>query len=84
MPQVLTSPIARPRAAASLAPLRRESDEPEFLLGRRPATMAFMPGAYVFPGGGLEPDDSRIQAASPLDPAIAAYLAVGSDSRRAC
>jgi 8-oxo-dGTP pyrophosphatase MutT (NUDIX family) len=78
-----TSPITRPRAAASLVPLRRESGEPEFLLGRRPATMAFMPGAYVFPGGGLEPDDNRIQAASPLDPAIASYLAVGSDSRRA-
>jgi 8-oxo-dGTP pyrophosphatase MutT (NUDIX family) len=80
---MLTSAIARPRAAASLVLLRQETGEPEFLLGRRPVTMAFMPDTYVFPGGGLEPDDSRIQAATPLDPAIAPYLAVGSDARRA-
>ncbi|MFO1431451.1 MAG: NUDIX hydrolase [Candidatus Competibacteraceae bacterium] len=83
MPQMLTSTIVRPRAAASLVVLRRETGEPEFLLGRRPATMTFMPNAYVFPGGRLEPDDSRIQAATPLDPTIAPYLAVGNDARRA-
>ena len=48
MPRMSTSPITRPRAAASLVPIRRESGELEFLLGRQPATMAFMPGAYVF------------------------------------
>ena len=80
---MLTSAIARPRAAASLVLLRRESGEPEFLLGRRPATMAFMADTYVFPGGGLEPDDSRIQAATSLDPAIAPYLAVANNRHRA-
>ncbi len=73
----------RPHPAASLVLIRRDRREPEFLLGRRPATMAFMPNAYVFPGGQLEPEDRRIQPASPLDAAIVPHLAVGKDSRLA-
>lgn len=82
---MLESPVkgGRARPAASLALLRRNGGELQFLLGRRPATMAFMPNAYVFPGGLLEPEDRRVQPASPLDPTIIPHLAVGNDRRLA-
>ena len=73
----------RPRPAASLVLVRRDQKDPEFLLGRRPATMAFMPNAYVFSGGLLAPEDRHIQPASPLNAAIIPHLAVGKDSRLA-
>jgi 8-oxo-dGTP pyrophosphatase MutT (NUDIX family) len=49
----------RPRSAASLILLRRGEGSPEVLLGRRGATARFMPGRYVFPGGGVRRDDAR-------------------------
>ena len=55
---------AVPRDAATVMVLRPESaagqpgDAPEVLMLRRPAAMAFAPGAYVFPGGSVDPDDS--------------------------
>jgi 8-oxo-dGTP pyrophosphatase MutT (NUDIX family) len=52
--------IARPRDAATLI-LMREADRGktgfEILLVRRHAKSAFMPGAYVFPGGRIEAAD---------------------------
>jgi 8-oxo-dGTP pyrophosphatase MutT (NUDIX family) len=54
---------AVPRDAATVMVLRPESaagkpgDAPEVLMLRRPAAMAFAPGAYVFPGGSVDPDD---------------------------
>jgi 8-oxo-dGTP pyrophosphatase MutT (NUDIX family) len=51
------------RDAATVMVLRPESesgqpgDAPEVLMLRRPAAMAFAPGAYVFPGGSVDPDD---------------------------
>ncbi len=52
-----TSSPAQPQAAASLL-LLRDRDGVEVLVGRRsPATRAF-PGATVFPGGKLEPQDA--------------------------
>ena len=55
---------AVPRDAATVMVLRPESasgqpgDAPEVLMLERPAAMAFAPGAYVFPGGSVDPDDA--------------------------
>ena len=49
--------VVRPRDAASLILLRGEGKDLEVLAGRRPLTVRFMPGAYVFPGGAIDPPD---------------------------
>ncbi len=52
-------PAVRPRDAAGVVVLRQGPRGPEVLLGRRSRRARFMPGVYVFPGGGLDPDDRR-------------------------
>jgi len=47
-----------PRAAATLVLLRPGSDGPEALMIQRVQSAAFLGGAYVFPGGALDPHDS--------------------------
>jgi 8-oxo-dGTP pyrophosphatase MutT (NUDIX family) len=49
----------RARDAASLILLRGEGRDLELLAGRRPLTVRFMPGVYVFPGGAVDPEDER-------------------------
>ncbi|MGH7111031.1 MAG: NUDIX domain-containing protein, partial [Stellaceae bacterium] len=51
--------VARPRDAASLILLRGAGEKIEVLLGRRALFLRFMPGAYVFPGGAIDPGDRR-------------------------
>jgi len=53
------SPAVRPQPAAGIVLLRQASGRTEVLLGRRSASMRFMPGYYVFPGGRLDPFDHR-------------------------
>ena len=50
---------AAPRDAATVVILRTAADGAgvEVLMLRRPAAMKFAPGAYVFPGGSVDPDD---------------------------
>ena len=50
-------PVVRPRDAASLILLRGEGKALEVLAGRRPLSVMFMPGVYVFPGGAIDPPD---------------------------
>jgi 8-oxo-dGTP pyrophosphatase MutT (NUDIX family) len=56
---------AVPRDAATVMVLRPQyadglpGDAPEVLMLRRPTAMAFAPGAYVFPGGSVDPDDGN-------------------------
>jgi len=53
-------PIAvRARDAASLILLRGRGRDLELLAGRRPLTVRFMPGVYVFPGGAVDAEDTR-------------------------
>jgi 8-oxo-dGTP pyrophosphatase MutT (NUDIX family) len=59
------------RDAASLIILDRTRHA--VLMGRRNARAAFFPGAFVFPGGRVDPSDSRV-AAAPYHPATAAKL----------
>jgi len=48
----------RPRPAATIALLRKGADGLEVLLLKRSARTRFIPGAYVFPGGRVEPEDA--------------------------
>ena len=49
----------RARDAASLILLRGHGRDLELLVGRRPMTVRFMPGVYVFPGGAVDAEDAR-------------------------
>ncbi|MGE0257735.1 MAG: NUDIX domain-containing protein [Alphaproteobacteria bacterium] len=68
-------PIVRPRDAASLIVLRGKGRDLELLAGRRPKTVRFMPGVWVFPGGAIDPEDRRPwrveSAAAHLPPRLA-------------
>ena len=60
-------PNLRPRDAATLILLDRSAPVSKVLLGKRHHGHKFMPGKFVFPGGGVEPIDRRMPVASPLD-----------------
>lgn len=62
-----TLPNLRPKDAATLVLVDHSAARPKVLLGKRHHSHKFMPGKYVFPGGGLEPTDQRMPAAQPLD-----------------
>lgn len=56
------------RDAATIV-LMRDTDgpAPRVLMGQRGARAAFMPNKFVFPGGAIDPDDSAILFARPID-----------------
>ncbi len=49
--------MREPRPAATVILLREGAHAPEVLLLQRARGSAFLPGAYVFPGGALDPED---------------------------
>ncbi|RME96663.1 MAG: NUDIX hydrolase [Alphaproteobacteria bacterium] len=63
-------PNQRPRDAATLIVLDFSGSEPTLLMGRRHERHVFMPGKFVFPGGRVDPGDSRIRVPEGLDPAV--------------
>lgn len=63
-------PNQRPRDAATLIVLDRSGARPHVLMGRRRHDLAFMPGALVFPGGRVEPEDRSLPVAAPLHPVV--------------
>ncbi len=67
-------PLSRPRDAATLIIYRERTGGIEVLMGERHARHRFMPNRYVFPGGRIDPRDSRVRCAAPLAPATAAQL----------
>jgi 8-oxo-dGTP pyrophosphatase MutT (NUDIX family) len=82
----------RPREAATVMVLRPAADAAtpagegvEVLMLRRPAAMAFAPGAYVFPGGSVDPGDAdrRIGWHGPSAADIGARLGVPAELARA-
>lgn len=66
MPQPAVSPVSRP--ASTLVVLRENlSGPPLLLMMERAATMAFAPGALVFPGGATDTDDAALAEALSTD-----------------
>jgi 8-oxo-dGTP pyrophosphatase MutT (NUDIX family) len=63
----LSSPVMRPKDAATLILVDRSSTKPKVLLGRRHHSHKFMPGKFVFPGGRVEASDRRMARATRLD-----------------
>ena len=55
-------PPAPTRAAATVLLLRDTPDGLEVLMTRRSSTASFVPGAYVFPGGGIDAADGCCHA----------------------
>jgi 8-oxo-dGTP pyrophosphatase MutT (NUDIX family) len=55
----------RPRDAASLVLVKRDSPEPAVLMGRRHRKHAFMPDVFVFPGGRLDLADRQFATDAP-------------------
>jgi 8-oxo-dGTP pyrophosphatase MutT (NUDIX family) len=64
----------RPRDAASLIIVDRSSGEPRVLMGQRRLDQVFIPGKYVFPGGGVDKSDRLIASADELRPLEVAKL----------
>lgn len=64
-------PYMRPRDASTLLILDKTAAGPfRVLMGRRHMGHAFMPGKFVFPGGRLDPGDSRVNVATSYEPAV--------------
>ena len=59
----MTEKKLEPRPAATLLLLRETSGAPEVFMLQRTSKAAFLPGAFVFPGGALDPDDANGRAA---------------------
>jgi glyoxylase-like metal-dependent hydrolase (beta-lactamase superfamily II)/8-oxo-dGTP pyrophosphatase MutT (NUDIX family) len=58
----LTTPRSEPRPAATILLLRETSSMPEVFMLQRTSKAAFLPGAFVFPGGALDADDASERA----------------------
>ncbi len=61
-----STPVLRPRDAATLIIIDSEGPAPRILLGKRRDDLKFMPGKFVFPGGRLDADDKTMTAAREL------------------
>jgi len=59
----VTTQKIEPRPAATLLLMREAQGAPEVFMLQRTSKAAFLPGAFVFPGGALDPDDSSDRAA---------------------
>lgn len=62
---------AVPRPAATVLLLRDAPEGVEVLMTRRSASASFAPGAYVFPGGAIDPEDAAAHALAARRPAQA-------------
>ncbi|SHM04361.1 NUDIX hydrolase [Roseibium suaedae] len=67
-------PYMRPKDAATLLILDRDGGSTRVLMGRRHMGHTFMPGKFVFPGGRVDPADSRIAAAGDYHPVVSEKL----------
>jgi 8-oxo-dGTP pyrophosphatase MutT (NUDIX family) len=56
----------RPKDAATLVLVRRDAEAPRVLMGQRHGNMAFMANKYVFPGGRVDPGDTRLKIGGEL------------------
>ncbi len=56
----------RPKDAATLILVRHDDMAPRILMGKRAPTHKFMPNKFVFPGGKVDPADSRLKLTQTL------------------
>lgn len=77
------SPPVTPRDAATVLVLREGDGAPEVFFVRRNVGASFMGGAYVFPGGRLDPTDVDPEVPCDLDAADAARRLGEDDAPRA-
>src|SRR4029453_13454154 len=64
--------------AATLILIDRSGEKPKVLVGRRHDNVVFMPGKYVFPGGGVDKADNRVPVAAPITKELETNLLKGS------
>ena len=64
----------RPKDAATLIIYRERGDTVEVLMGKRHRKHKFLPERYVFPGGRVDPHDSRVRCATPIRDDVAELL----------
>lgn len=64
----------RPRDAATLILVRNDGTMPQVLMGQRHANHKFMPNKFVFPGGRVDPADSRVRPIEDLRAEVAKLL----------
>ena len=63
----------RPREAATLI-IVRQAKTPKILMGKRAASHKFMPNKFVFPGGRVDPCDSRLVVPSKMRTPVIRHL----------
>jgi 8-oxo-dGTP pyrophosphatase MutT (NUDIX family) len=73
----------KPKDAATLIIVRRDSEQPQILMGKRAAGHKFMPNKFVFPGGKVDAGDSRIRPPKDLHPSVLKRLMKGCSKPRA-
>lgn len=78
----LENPVT-PRDAATLILLREQDGAPLVLMGKRHRKHAFIPDAYVFPGGGLDLSDASVPAHGTLSDAEVSRMDVDGDHGKA-
>ena len=64
----------RPKDAATLIVYRQCQDVVKVLMGKRHIKHKFLPERYVFPGGRVDPQDSRVRSATPIRQDVAELL----------
>ena len=77
------SPALRPKDAATLVLIKNSGAVHEVLLGQRHGGHAFMPNRYVFPGGRVDPSDSRVVPSTSLTQDVAKRLEKNCSPARA-
>ena len=81
----LADPVAgpEPRLAATVVCVRDGADGVEVFMLHRASTMAFAPSMHVFPGGGVDPQDGRVDLPW-AGPSVASWASrLGTDETRA-
>ena len=81
-PAPRTRPV-KPRDAATLILINRQSGSPRVMMGRRDGGHNFMPGKWVFPGGRIDRADFTAPHATDLRPEVLARLTKTAPPARA-
>ncbi len=77
MEEPVTKPgtrAVRPKDAATLIITRQRRNRVEVLMGKRHCKHKFLSERYVFPGGRVDPQDSRVRSATPIRADVAELL----------